>query len=104
MDECFVGKAGKHFPGSLSMAKKNSVPLAAAGNGAQFFISTGEANKIDHLNGKYVVCGMVEQGMDIVRQIEAVRVRTTSNAPVEPVTIEDCGQLGSNKTLALPNA
>jgi peptidylprolyl isomerase len=70
-------------PGLLSMA--NSGPNS---NGSQFFITTSETPWLD---GKHVVFGSVINGMEVVRQIDAVG--SSSGRPMREVMIVDCGQL-----------
>ncbi|XP_007642115.1 peptidyl-prolyl cis-trans isomerase A isoform X1 [Cricetulus griseus] len=74
-DENFILK---HIgPGILSIA--NAGPNT---NGSQFFICTA---KTELLDGKHVVFGKVEEGMNIVEAIECFRSRNG--------TISNCGQL-----------
>lgn len=69
--------------GKLSMA--NSGPNS---NGSQFFITTVECPWLD---GKHVVFGEVDKGMDVVKQIEALG--SAVGKPRAKVTVEDCGEL-----------
>ena len=55
-------------------------------NNSQFYITFGPT---PHLDGKHVVFGKVEAGLDILNRIEAVG--TESGEPSLPVTITDCG-------------
>ncbi|XP_065323301.1 uncharacterized protein LOC135930432 isoform X2 [Gordionus sp. m RMFG-2023] len=80
-DENFVLK--HTGAGTLSMA--NSGPNT---NGSQFFIC---ASKTDWLDGKHVVFGYIEQGMEVLRQMEIVGTKT--GKPKEKVVITDCGEL-----------
>jgi peptidyl-prolyl isomerase F (cyclophilin D) len=70
-------------PGILSMA--NAGPGT---NGSQFFICTEETSWLD---GKHVVFGQVVEGLDVVRNMEAVG--SDSGKTRQPVVIENCGQL-----------
>merc|ERR1712187_379522 len=70
-------------PGILSMA--NSGPNT---NGSQFFLCTA---KTQWLDGKHVVFGVVTEGMDVVKKIEAKG--SQSGKTSQPIVIADSGQL-----------
>ena len=57
-------------------------------NGSQFFLCTA---KTDWLDGKHVVFGRVENGMDVVRTIEACGA--SDGKPTHRIEISECGQL-----------
>nr|XP_046242487.1 peptidyl-prolyl cis-trans isomerase A [Scatophagus argus] len=70
-------------PGILSMA--NAGPNT---NGSQFFICTSQTQWLD---GKHVVFGIVIEGMDVVRKMEAKG--SQSGKTSAKIAIADCGQL-----------
>lgn len=72
-------------PGLLSMA--NAGPGT---NGSQFFVTTVAT---PHLDGKHVVFGRVESGMEIIRDIENMDVAPGDNKPQVTVEIVECGEL-----------
>lgn len=73
--------------GQLSMA--NAGPNT---NGSQFFIILGAQ---PHLDGKHMVFGQVESGMNILQQIE--KLGSSSGATSEAVIISDCGEVPANE-------
>merc|ERR1719359_2542993 len=72
-------------PGLLSMA--NAGPDT---NGSQFFVTTVAT---PHLDGKHVVFGRVESGMEVIRDIENMDVAPGDNKPHVSVEIVECGEL-----------
>jgi len=80
-DENFKLKHDK--PGILSMA--NAGPNT---NGSQFFICTVPTPWLD---GKHAVFGRVIEGLNVVKDMEAVG--SQSGKTSKPVAISDCGQL-----------
>lgn len=74
-------QAGEYKVGSLAMA--NSGPDT---NGSQFFVVSGPQGVA--LPPKYSLFGQVNQGLDVVSQIDALGTPNPPNTPTEPVTIE----------------
>jgi peptidyl-prolyl cis-trans isomerase B (cyclophilin B) len=69
----------KHVLGTLSMARLAEPDTAST----SFFVVTAPAAMLDD---KYTVFGKVEQGLDVVQQIEAVAVN--GETPVQEVTLK----------------
>lgn len=80
-DENFVLK--HTGPGVLSMA--NAGPNT---NGSQFFVTTVKTSWLD---GRHVVFGNVVEGLDVVKQIEALG--SQSGKTNKKIVVADCGQL-----------
>eukprot|EP00826_Nyctotherus_ovalis_P036922 TRINITY_DN3321_c0_g2_i2.p1 TRINITY_DN3321_c0_g2~~TRINITY_DN3321_c0_g2_i2.p1 ORF type:complete len:389 (+),score=99.40 TRINITY_DN3321_c0_g2_i2:280-1446(+) len=77
-----------HFgPGVLSMASKEKNT-----NESEFFITF---RAIPELDGKNVVFGRVIKGMDVIREIENVKV-DAKESPLEEVLIADCGKFAED--------
>lgn len=58
-------------------------------NGSQFFITF---TKTPHLNGKHVVFGRVEKGLEVVRKMERVQTGA-EDRPKMRINVAKCGQL-----------
>ena len=69
--------------GQLSMA--NAGPNT---NGSQFFITLGAHS---HLDGKHMVFGRIESGMELLQQME--KLGSPSGSVSEVITITDCGEV-----------
>jgi cyclophilin family peptidyl-prolyl cis-trans isomerase len=78
-DDEIVGKLKFDEPGLLAMANSGEDT-----NGSQFFITLNEPK---HLNGIHTIFGEVTDGMDVVREINAIPT-DASDAPEQTVYIE----------------
>eukprot|EP00953_Heterococcus_sp_UTEX-ZZ885_P040509 20698-Heterococcus_DN1.PRE.1 len=92
--ECIFGGKFKDENFTVKHCKPYMLSCANAGantNGSQFFITT---MKCTHLDGKHVVFGEVESGIDVVKNMEDVDVDAKDcPIPMQRVIIADCGEL-----------
>jgi cyclophilin family peptidyl-prolyl cis-trans isomerase len=86
-DESFEGKAGKNLSGTIAMSSAGPNQ-----NGSQFFINMRDS---PHLNGRFVVCGQILTGWDIIQNISKMGSRC--GTPLQKVWVSECGQLGGAK-------
>jgi cyclophilin family peptidyl-prolyl cis-trans isomerase len=83
----------KHrVPGVVSMANKGPNT-----NNSQFFITLGKA---DWLDGVHVAFGLVVEGFDVVKKIEAFG--TDSGEPSSQVVVVDCGEHWPSQPPTIP--
>lgn len=86
-DEFTNGYIAHEGPYLLSSA--NSGPNS---NGSQFFITVAAASWLDT---KHVVFGAIEDGIDVVQEIE--KMGSEHGKPSEKVVIVDCGEIKKSK-------
>ena len=76
--------------------QKGLLSMANAGrntNGSQFFITYVPTS---YLDGKHVVFGRVESGLEICQKVERLRT-DSSDKPIEKVAIANCGEIKQQK-------
>ncbi|EFC49095.1 hypothetical protein NAEGRDRAFT_4843, partial [Naegleria gruberi] len=97
----FNGRGGESIYGGMMedenfILKHSRAGLLSAANagpntvGSQFFITM--SSELDYLDNKHVVFGRVIEGMNIIKQIEKVKVNE-DNTPLEEIVIINCGEL-----------
>ncbi|GJD06148.1 Peptidyl-prolyl cis-trans isomerase CYP63 [Galdieria sulphuraria] len=70
-------------------------------NQSQFYILLNPAPQLD---GKQVVFGCIEEGLQVLRWLEKLEI-ADQDRPLRPVTIVSCGELGKSKrSEPLPNS
>lgn len=87
-DEWVNGYLPHEAPGLLSCANSGQNT-----NSSQFFLTTAKTSWLD---SNHVVFGRVEDGMDVVKSIEAVG--SSSGATSAKVVIADCGEIKNKDT------
>jgi len=93
--ESIYGKPFNDEKGGLKLKHDKAGVVAMANSGknsntSQFFISFAAAPKLD---GKYVVFGQVVEGLEVLKQIEAVATDPKTSKPLVDVLIADCGKM-----------
>jgi cyclophilin family peptidyl-prolyl cis-trans isomerase len=83
-----IGNDNVNYNGTIAMANTGQPNSASS----QFFINVADNNKITYSNGitfdaSYTVFGQVTQGMNAVMAISNVSVNTSSNQPLQNVTL-----------------
>jgi len=80
-------------PSAYIFSEPGIVALANSGpntNGCQFFINL---SAVEQLDGNYVTIGRVVDGMFVIRQLEAVRLKPYTEIPVYDCVVSECGEL-----------
>jgi cyclophilin family peptidyl-prolyl cis-trans isomerase len=90
------GKFKDEATGFLHHSKKGLLSMANSGkntNSSQFFFTL---KAVPYLNGKHVVFGEIEEGMDVLEELGKVDTDSKTSRPIDDVVISSCGEIDAS--------
>jgi cyclophilin family peptidyl-prolyl cis-trans isomerase len=90
------GKFRDEPTGFLNHSKKGLLSMANSGkntNSSQFFFTL---KPVPYLNGKHVVFGEIEEGMDALEELGKVTTDSRTSRPIDDVVISSCGEIDAS--------
>ena len=92
------GKFKDEPTGFLDHSRKGLLSMANSGkntNSSQFFFTL---KAVPYLNGKHVVFGEVEEGMNFLEELSRVETDPKTSRPIRDVVISSCGEIDAAGT------